>query len=153
MTHLTQLIKLVMSITHDKTRVIFLLLPNISKRICTVKCQLLLDNLLSINFIYLFLNNNKRNSLNLRLCKGGRSQYLIWIKNTFPQNNIILNRKYLKTLKTKTTIDIIEKFNLVNKIIFSVKLTCSSILFIFCTTWTKISIKFRKDTCCKTKYV
>ena len=128
MTHLTQLIKLVMSITHDKTRVIFLLPPNISKRICTVKCQLLLDNLLSINFIYLFLNNNKRNPLNLHLCKGGRSQYLVWIKNTLPLNSIILNRKYLKTLKTKTTIDVIEKFNMANKIVLSVKLTCLSIL-------------------------
>ena len=128
MTHLTQLIKLVMCITHDRTYVIFLLLPNISERICVVKCQLLLDNLLLINFIYLFLNNNKRNPLNSRLCKGDRSQYLVWIKNTFSQNNIILNRKYLKTSKTKTSIDVIEKFNMVNKVILPIKLTCPSIL-------------------------
>ena len=78
-----------MCITHDKTHVIFLLLPNIfGKKLC---CQLLFDNLLSINFIYLFLNNNKRNPLNSHLCKGGRSQYLVGKKNTLPQNNIILN--------------------------------------------------------------
>ena len=125
-THLTQLIKSVMCITHDRTHVIFLLQPNIfEKKLCY---QLLFDNLLSINFIYLFLNNNKRNPLNSRLCKGGRSQYLIWIKNTFPQNNIILNWKYLKTLKTKNTIDIIEKFNMVNKIVLPIKLSCPSIL-------------------------
>ena len=128
MTHLTQPIKLVMCITHDRTHVVFLLLPNISKRNCAVKCQLLLDNLLSINFIYLFLNNNKRNPLNSCLCKGGRSQYLVWIKNIFPQNNIILIRKYLKTLKTKNTIDVTEKFNIVHKIVLPVKLTCPSIL-------------------------
>ena len=128
MTHLTQLIKLVMCITHDRTYVIFLLLPNISERNCAVKCQLLLDYLLSINFIYLFSNNNKRNPLNSCLCKRGRSQYLVWIKNTFPLNNIILNRKYLKTLKTKTTVDVIEKFNMANKIVLLIKLTCLSIL-------------------------
>ena len=49
-----------------------------------LKCQLLLDNLLSINFIYLFLNNNKRNPLNSHLCKGGRSQFF-------------LNKKYIST--------------------------------------------------------
>ena len=89
MSNLTQPIKSIMCITHDKIHVIFLLLPNIfGKKLC---CQLLFDNLLSINFIYLFLNNNKRNPLNSRLCKGGRSQYLVGIKNTLPQNNIILN--------------------------------------------------------------
>ena len=78
-----------MCITHDRTHVIFLLLPKIfGKKLCF---QLLFDNLLSINFIYLFLNNNKKNPLQSHLCKGGRSQYLVGIKNTLPQNNIILN--------------------------------------------------------------
>ena len=88
MTHLIQPIKLVMCITHDRTHVIFLLLPNIfGKKLCF---QLLFDNLLSINFIYLFLNNNKKNPLHSRLCKGGRSQYLVGIKNTLPKITLYL---------------------------------------------------------------
>ena len=78
-----------MCITHDKIHVIFLLLSNVfGKKLCG---QLLFDNLLSINFIYLFLNNYKRKPLNSRLCEGGRSRYVVGIKNTLPQNNIIFN--------------------------------------------------------------